>query len=167
MYHVTLVPKALSYGWPRLHPSNQYCCRLNQLCVMTKICEWIGPAYSANLWHKHTMQQGKVTLKLVPGLLAARRFAAWLPFAVSELQLSAATLLWLFHRGTSLSSWMEFNCPAICHCEPKQQGYRLIVLLLGLPSKASGECVVVQISPSKWQCSEKQASLKSALLWYK
>ena len=38
------------------------------------------------------------------------RFAAWSSLAVSELQLSAATPLWLYHRAASLPSWIEFNC---------------------------------------------------------
>ena len=38
------------------------------------------------------------------------RFAAWSSLAVSVLQLSAATPLWLYHRAASLPSWIEFNC---------------------------------------------------------
>ena len=38
------------------------------------------------------------------------RYAAWSSLAVSELQLSAATPLWLYHRAASLPSWIEFNC---------------------------------------------------------
>ena len=38
------------------------------------------------------------------------RYAAWSWLAVSELQLSAATPLWLYHRAASLPSWIEFNC---------------------------------------------------------
>ena len=37
-------------------------------------------------------------------------FIAWSLLAVSELQLSAGTPLWLFHRATSLLSWIEVNC---------------------------------------------------------
>ena len=47
---------------------------------------------------------------LVSDYLAARRFAAWSSLAVSELQLLAATPLWLYHRAASLPSWIEFNC---------------------------------------------------------
>ena len=36
------------------------------------------------------------------------RYAAWSSLAVSELQLSAATPLWLYHRAASLPSWIEF-----------------------------------------------------------
>ena len=38
------------------------------------------------------------------------RYAAWSSLAVSELQLSVATPLWLYHWATSLLSWIEFNC---------------------------------------------------------
>ena len=38
------------------------------------------------------------------------RCAAWSSLAVSELQVSAATPLWLYHRAASLPSWIEFNC---------------------------------------------------------
>ena len=38
------------------------------------------------------------------------RYAAWSSLAVSELQLSAATPLWLFTQRQSLLSWIEFNC---------------------------------------------------------
>ena len=37
------------------------------------------------------------------------RYAAWSSLAVSELQLSVATPLWLYHRAASLPSWIEFN----------------------------------------------------------
>ena len=37
-------------------------------------------------------------------------YAAWSSLAVSELQLSAAMLLWLYHRAALLPSWIEFNC---------------------------------------------------------
>ena len=37
-------------------------------------------------------------------------YAAWSSLAVSELQFSSVTLLWLYHREASLPSWIEFNC---------------------------------------------------------
>ena len=37
-------------------------------------------------------------------------YAAWSSLPVSELQLSAATPLWLFTERQSLPSWIEFNC---------------------------------------------------------
>ena len=61
--------------------------------------------------NQFVLQQTMTTwLMLVSDYLAARRFAAWSSLAVSELQLSAATPLWLFHRAASLPSWIEFNC---------------------------------------------------------
>ena len=97
------------------------------------------------------------------------RYAAWSSLAVSELQLSAATPLWLYHRAASLPSCIEFNClrsaavgkaarlsiywlDAACRCLP-----------LGHPSAASGACAVEQISSSKRQCGKRQVSLKPAL----
>ena len=44
------------------------------------------------------------------GFRLACRYTAWSSLAVSELQLSAATPLWLYHRAASLQSWIEFNC---------------------------------------------------------
>ena len=44
------------------------------------------------------------------GFRLACRYAAWSSLAVSELQLSAATPLWLYHWAASLPSWIEFNC---------------------------------------------------------
>ena len=38
------------------------------------------------------------------------RYDVWSSLAVSELQLSAAMPLWLYHRAASLPSWIEFNC---------------------------------------------------------
>ena len=90
------------------------------------------------------------------------RYAAWSSLAVSELQLSAAMPLWLYHRAASLPSWIEFNCRS-------GQSGKVIDLLarcclpLGHPSAASGTCAVVQISSSKRHCGERQASLKAAL----
>ena len=42
--------------------------------------------------------------------LAALPLRRWSSLAVSELQLSAATPLWLFTERQSLQSWIEFNC---------------------------------------------------------
>ena len=94
------------------------------------------------------------------------RYIRWLPLAVSELQLTAATLLWLFHRTAWLLSWIQFNCVSLW------TKWRVVSLLtrhcfpLEHPSAptavASGTYAVVQISPSKWQCGERHASLKAA-----
>ena len=43
------MPHALPCDWLQLHPSNECCCQVVWLCMITKICEWIGPPYSANL----------------------------------------------------------------------------------------------------------------------
>ena len=97
------------------------------------------------------------------------RFAAWSSLAVSELQLSAATPLWLYHRAASLPSWIEFNC---LRSAALGKAARLSInwldaawrcLPLGHPSAASGACAVVQISSSKRQCGKRQVSLKAAL----
>ena len=45
MWCVMLVPHTLLCDWSQLHPSNQRCCQVVWLCMITKICEWI---YSAN-----------------------------------------------------------------------------------------------------------------------
>ena len=51
MWCVTLVPHALPCDWPQLYSSNKCCCQGGPLlCVITKICDWIGPVYSANLF---------------------------------------------------------------------------------------------------------------------
>ena len=51
---IALVPYALPCDWSQLHstcrPSNQRCCRVVRLCVITKICEWISPAFSAQAY---------------------------------------------------------------------------------------------------------------------
>ena len=89
------------------------------------------------------------------------RYAKWSSLAVSELQLSAATPLWLYHRAASLP-----RLSAVCRCGQSGGVIDLLArycLPLGLPSAASGTCAVVQKSPSKRQCGERQASLKAAL----
>ena len=103
-----------------------------------------------------------VWIHLYAGFRLVCRYAAWSSLAVSELQLSAATPLWLYHRAASLSSWIEFHClrPAALDKAARllARGY----LPLGHPPAASGACAVVQISSSKRQCSKWQASLKAA-----
>ena len=37
-------------------------------------------------------------------------YPVWSPLAVSWLQLSAATLLWLYHWATLVPSWIKLNC---------------------------------------------------------
>ena len=60
--------------------------------------------------HMIKMTYDPITLQYNAGFRLACRFAAWSSLAVSELQLSAATPLWLYHRAASLPSWIEFNC---------------------------------------------------------
>ena len=97
------------------------------------------------------------------------RFAAWSSLAVSELQLSAATPLWLYRRAASLPSCIEFNClrSAAVGKAARLSIYWLDAawrcLPLGHPSAASGACAVEQISSSKRQCGKRQVSLKPAL----
>ena len=99
------------------------------------------------------------------------RYAAWSSLAVSELQLSAATPLWLYHRAASLPSCIEFNClrSAAVGKAARLSIYWLDAawrcLPLGHPSAASGACAVEQISSSKRQWGKRQVSLKPALRW--
>ena len=58
------------------------------------------------------------------------RYTAWSSLAVSELQLSAATPLWLFIERQSLPSWIEFNCLRSAARWAKRQGYRSIGMTL-------------------------------------
>ena len=56
---------------------------------------------------------------------------------------------------------------AVCRCGQSGGVIDLLArccLPLGFPSAASGACAVVQKSPSKRQCRERQASLKAALI---
>ena len=59
---------------------------------------WLGPSLTHN-----------ATFRLACRLPLCC-YAVWSLLAASELQLSAATLLWLYHRAASLPSWREFNC---------------------------------------------------------
>ena len=91
------------------------------------------------------------------------RYAAWSSLAVSELQLSAATPLWLYHRAASLPSWIEFNClrsAAVGKAAWLSINWLDAACRLGHPSAASGAWAVVQISSSKRQCGKRQVSLK-------
>ena len=87
---------------------------------------------------------------------------AWLGY--HALMLSAATLLCLSVSGIAPElNWSQLH--AICH--GGQSGKVIDLsgrrwLLLGLLSVASGSCTVEQISSSKRQCGEQQASLKAA-----
>ena len=99
--------------------------------------------------------------------LPLRRLAS---LAVSELQLSAATPLWLFTERQSLPSWIEFNClrSAAVGKAARLSIYwldatcRLVIPLRQVT--ASDACAVELISSSKRQCGKRQVSLKPALL---
>ena len=95
------------------------------------------------------------------------RYAAWSSLAVSELQLSAATPLWLFTERQSLPELNRIQLSAICRGGQSGKVIDLLAwrcLPLGHPSAASDACAVVQISSSKRQCGKRQVSLKPALL---
>ena len=90
------------------------------------------------------------------------RYAPWSSLAVSELQLSAATPLWLYHRA-ALNRIQLF---AICRGGQSGKVIDLLAwrcLPLGHPSAASGAWAVEQISSSKRQCGKRQVSPKPAL----
>ena len=97
-----VVPHTLLCDWSQLHPSNQRCCRVVRSCMITEICEWLAPPTLQIFWHECTTCNA--------GFRLTCRYAAWSSLAVSELQLSAAMPLWLYHRAVSLPSWIEFNC---------------------------------------------------------
>ena len=62
-----------------------------------------------DLLARHCLPLGHAGFRLTCRLPHCR-YAAWSLLAVSELQLSAATPLWLFTERQSLQSWIEFNC---------------------------------------------------------
>ena len=85
------------------------------------------------------------------------RFAAWSSLAVSELQLSATTLLWSFHRVASLQSWIEINCLRSAAVGKAARGYWLIGLMLIIAW--SSLC-------GKWcLCSWTNINIKVAMQW--
>ena len=95
------------------------------------------------------------------------RYAAWSSLAVSELQLSAATPLWFFHRAAIAPELNRIQLSAICRGGQSGKVIDLLAwrcLPLGHPSAASGACAVEQISSSKRQCGKRQVSLKPALV---
>ena len=94
------------------------------------------------------------------------RYAAWSSLAVSELQLSAATPLWPYHRRSGIAPELNrIQLSAICRGGQSGKVIDLLAwrcLPLGHPSAASGACAVEQISSSKRQCGKRQVSLKPA-----
>ena len=88
-------------------------------------------------------------------------YLAWSLLPVSELQLSAATPLWLYYWTASLSSWTEVKClqsAALGKADRLSIGWQDAAYRL----QWSSLCAAVQISPSKRQCGDQQASLKAA-----
>ena len=86
-------------------------------------------------------------------------------FRVAALSGHAALAFSL--RGIALKLNRSQLC-VICRCGHSGENINWLAwhcLPLGLPSAASGACAVEQISPSKRQCGERQASLKAALLY--
>ena len=93
-------------------------------------------------------------------------YAAWSSHAISELQLSAAMPALALSRSSIAPELNRIQLSAICHGGQSGKVIDLLArrcLPLGHPSAASGACAVVQISSSKRQYSERQASLKAAL----
>ena len=70
-------------------------------------------------------------------------------------------------KMTMLPNWIEINCLPVYLGKVARslidwQGDIYLLLWFGLPSVASGAWAVIQISPSRQQCTEQQASLKAA-----
>ena len=89
-------------------------------------------------------------------------YATWSLLAISELQLSAATSLWPFQRAALLSSWIEVNC--LQSATLGKDWLIGLTLLTAWSSFPLQQLTLEQISPSRWQCGKRQASLKAALL---
>ena len=100
---ITLVPHVLVCDWAQLHPSNQCCCCRFRSCVITKICKWIGPAYSANLFGTSVLR--------VKGTVALTLFT-----------LEACNNIWYFHLRILTSCIMQssmftLNPPSSLNCD--------------------------------------------------
>ena len=95
--------------------------------------------------------------------------AMLITFAVSELQLSAATPLWPFYWATSLPSWIKVTC---MRSAALGKVVRLLIdwldaaylLVFPLQQVALAQ---LKISPSKRQCGEQQAisSITKTWIW--
>ena len=96
-------------------------------------------------------------------------FIVWSPLAVSELQLSVATPLWLFHWATSLSSWIEVNCQRSAavgkmvrlSIDRLDAAHRLVFPLRGV---ALAQLYKYHHQSSNVVSAERQASLEAALM---
>ena len=71
-------------------------CVIVQLKYMAMV---LSAVYAKTIWRYNNA-----------GFRLACRYAMWSSLAVSELQLVAATSLWLYHQAASLLRWIEFNC---------------------------------------------------------
>ena len=93
-----------------------------------------------------------------------RVITAWSPLDVSWLQLLAATRFGFSSSGIA-PKLNRSQLYAICRCGQSGKVIDLLArrcLPFGQASAASGACAVVQISLSKRQSGERQASLKAA-----
>ena len=79
----------------RMHPSNQRCCWVVQSWTFTKICEWIDPAYSANL-----LAQAYDALK-----------ERWLPLKYATLLCISKLSFFRFQIWTSKIQTLSFIMP--------------------------------------------------------
>ena len=93
----------------------------------------------------------------------ACRYAAWSSLVVSELQLSAATPLWLYHRAASLPSWIEFNClrsAAVGKAARLSIYWHDAACRLVIPLR---QVALAQLNKYQHQSGKRQVSLKPAL----
>ena len=126
---ITLVPHALPYDWPRLHPSKQRCCWVAGLCAITEFCEWIDLTTLQIFWHKRTIHwrnggaylRSKILLcsttqmfKSEMGTLpVSLEFWFWLyPLTLQSLICTNFIPLreWTWHHNASLQVCKRFNC---------------------------------------------------------
>ena len=90
-------------------------------------------------------------------------YATWSSLAVSELQLSAATPLWL-HRAASLPSWIEFNC---LRSAAVGKAARLSIFWLATACRfviPLQQVALAQMNKYHHQSGKRQASMKPALI---
>ena len=76
LWCIMQVPHILLCDWSQLHRSNQRCCRVVWCCMITDICVWFGPTYSANLAYD-VLKEGWLLL-LYPMLFVLHDTRTWL-----------------------------------------------------------------------------------------
>ena len=93
-------------------------------------------------------------------------YVAWSPRAVSWFTALSGQAALAYHRAALLLSWIEVNCmrSAAVGKAASLSSYWQDAACRWVILAASGACAVEQISPSKRECGEQQASLKAALL---